>query len=96
MSDLKHIPSISVTYAQKGTSAAANELGMRPMQERAYQKRGEQYLLIKSAPASTAGRPPPSASGEVQKSLRKALLKYKLRKDNTLFERAYAYIKEYY
>ncbi|NRB53343.1 MAG: HsdR family type I site-specific deoxyribonuclease [Saprospiraceae bacterium] len=33
---------------------------------------------------------------EVQKSLRKALLKYKLHKDQALFERAYAYIKEYY
>jgi type I restriction enzyme R subunit len=33
---------------------------------------------------------------EVKKSLRKALLKYKLHKDNALFERAYAYIKEYY
>jgi type I restriction enzyme R subunit len=33
---------------------------------------------------------------EVQKSLRKALLKYKLHKDQILFERAYAYIKEYY
>lgn len=51
MSAPKSVPSISVTYAQKGTSAAANELGMRPMQERAYQKRGEQYLLIKSPPA---------------------------------------------
>jgi len=26
----------------------ANEFGMRPMQERAFEKRGEQYLLIKS------------------------------------------------
>jgi type I restriction enzyme R subunit len=33
---------------------------------------------------------------EVQKSLRKALLKYKLHKDQALFDRAYAYIKEYY
>ena len=33
---------------------------------------------------------------EVQKSLQKALLKYKLHKDQMLFERAYAYIKEYY
>jgi len=33
---------------------------------------------------------------EVQKSLRKALLKYKLHRDQVLFERAYAYIKEYY
>ena len=52
----KNIPSISVKYQQKGTSAAANELGMRPMQERAYQKRGEQYLLIKSPPASGKSR----------------------------------------
>ncbi len=33
---------------------------------------------------------------EVQKSLRKALLKYKLHKDQNLFDQAYAYIKEYY
>jgi hypothetical protein len=46
------IPAVSVTYAQDGTSTRPNTLGMRPMQERAYQKRGEQYLLIKSPPAS--------------------------------------------
>ena len=33
---------------------------------------------------------------EVQKSLRQTLLKYKLHKDQVLFERAYEYIKEYY
>lgn len=33
---------------------------------------------------------------EVQKSLRQALLKYKLHKDQQLFTRAYEYIKEYY
>lgn len=33
---------------------------------------------------------------EVQKSLRQALLKYQLHKDQVLFDRAYAYIKEYY
>lgn len=33
---------------------------------------------------------------EVQKALRKSLLKYKLHKDQDLFERAYSYIKEYY
>lgn len=33
---------------------------------------------------------------EVQKSLRKALLKYQLHKDQILFDRAYGYIKEYY
>ena len=32
----------------------------------------------------------------VQKELRKKLLKYKLHKDQLLFERAYGYIKEYY
>ena len=37
-----------------------------------------------------------SGEREVQKSLRKALLKYKLHKDQTLFDQAYAYIKEYY
>jgi len=50
------IPSVSVTYAQDGTSTRSNALGMRPMQERAYQKRGEQYLLIKSPPASGKSR----------------------------------------
>ncbi len=56
MSKLPSIPSVSVNYEQKGTSAKSNELGMRPMQERAYQKRGEQYLLIKSPPASGKSR----------------------------------------
>jgi type I restriction enzyme R subunit len=37
-----------------------------------------------------------SGEREVQKSLRKALLKYKLHKDQMLFDRAYEYIKEYY
>ena len=50
------IPSVSVTYAGDGRSTRPNELGMRPMQERAYQKRGEQYLLIKSPPASGKSR----------------------------------------
>jgi superfamily II DNA or RNA helicase len=50
------VPSISVTYAQNGSSTKANALGMRPMQERVYEKRGEQYLLIKSPPASGKSR----------------------------------------
>ena len=49
-------PSVSVTYARSGVSTKANALGMRPMQERAYEKRGEQYLLIKSPPASGKSR----------------------------------------
>ena len=52
----RSIPSISVTYAQNGSSKRSNELGMRVMQERAYEKRGEQYLLIKSPPASGKSR----------------------------------------
>ena len=56
MSDTKPIPSISVKYKQSGNSTKSNELGMRPMQERVYQKRGEQYLLIKSPPASGKSR----------------------------------------
>jgi superfamily II DNA or RNA helicase len=55
-SELKSVPSISVFYARNGSSTKANELGMRPMQERAYEKRGEQYLLIKSPPASGKSR----------------------------------------
>ena len=50
------IPTVSVTYARNGQSTKANALGMRPMQERAYEKRGEQYLLIKSPPASGKSR----------------------------------------
>lgn len=50
------VPSVSVTYARSGSSTKANELGMRAMQERAYEKRGEQYLLIKSPPASGKSR----------------------------------------
>ncbi|RZJ56293.1 MAG: HsdR family type I site-specific deoxyribonuclease [Flavobacterium sp.] len=37
-----------------------------------------------------------SGEREVQKSLRQALLKYQLHKDQILFDRAYSYIKEYY
>ena len=54
--ETKSIPSVSVTYARNGASTKANALGMRPMQERAFEKRGEQYLLIKSPPASGKSR----------------------------------------
>jgi superfamily II DNA or RNA helicase len=56
MTEPKSVPSISVAYAQTGASTKANALGMRPMQERAYEQRGEQYLLIKSPPASGKSR----------------------------------------
>ncbi len=52
----KSIPSVSVNYACNGSSTKANEMGMRVMQERTYEKRGEQYLLIKSPPASGKSR----------------------------------------
>jgi hypothetical protein len=56
MNKKREIPSVSVNYACNGRSTTANELGMRTMQERAYDKRGEQYLLIKSPPASGKSR----------------------------------------
>ena len=48
--------SVSMSYQRTGASKKSNELGMRVMQERAYAKRGEQYLLIKSPPASGKSR----------------------------------------
>lgn len=56
MTSIKNVPSVSVTYSQNGSSTKSNEFGMRPMQERAFEKRGEQYLLIKSPPASGKSR----------------------------------------
>jgi hypothetical protein len=50
------IPSVSIATARTGASTKANEFGMRPMQERAYARRGERYLLIKSPPASGKSR----------------------------------------
>ena len=56
MTERNTMSHISVSYAGKARSARSNELGMRPMQERAWDKRGEQYLLIKSPPASGKSR----------------------------------------
>ncbi len=53
---MANVPSVSVSYARNGNSTKSNALGMRAMQERAYEKRGEQYLLIKSPPASGKSR----------------------------------------
>jgi len=52
----RNIPSVSVSFAHNGKSSTPNALGMREMQERAYERRGEQYLLIKSPPASGKSR----------------------------------------
>ena len=56
MTTPKPVPAVSFQTARTGVSAKANALGMRPMQERAYNRRGEQYLLIKSPPASGKSR----------------------------------------
>jgi superfamily II DNA or RNA helicase len=56
MTTQKIIPAVSFQTARTGASAKPNEMGMRQMQERAYAKRGEQYLLIKSPPASGKSR----------------------------------------
>ncbi len=55
-SKIAAVPTVSMTYAADGKSTKSNEFGMRPMQERAYEHRGDQYLLIKSPPASGKSR----------------------------------------
>jgi superfamily II DNA or RNA helicase len=47
---------IKVEYGQTGKSKKTNVLGMREMQERAYNARTAQYLLIKAPPASGKSR----------------------------------------
>lgn len=47
---------VKVTYEQTGKSSSTNSLGMREMQEKVYQKRDAQYLLIKAPPASGKSR----------------------------------------
>jgi len=56
-SEKKTIPTVSVSYAHNGASTKANALGMRPMQERVYEKRGEPYLLIKLCSGVEEGPP---------------------------------------
>jgi superfamily II DNA or RNA helicase len=52
----RNIPSVFVSFAHNKSASKPNSLGMRAMQERAYERRGEQYLLIKSPPASGKSR----------------------------------------
>lgn len=47
---------VHVSYAQTGQSSKINPLGMREMQEKAYQARDAQYLLLKAPPASGKSR----------------------------------------
>lgn len=45
-----------VKYGQTGQSTKTNSLGMREMQERAYEKRDAKYILLKAPPASGKSR----------------------------------------
>ena len=47
---------VHVSYGQTGESAKINEMGMREMQQKAYQARDAQYLLLKAPPASGKSR----------------------------------------
>lgn len=47
---------VDVTYAQTGKSTSTNHFGMREMQERAFEARNAQYLLLKAPPASGKSR----------------------------------------
>lgn len=47
---------VHVKYQQTGKSKSTNELGMREMQQKAYEARTAQYLLIKAPPASGKSR----------------------------------------
>lgn len=55
MSDRKSISSVSVTYAANRASTRASALGVRPMQDGAYFRRGEQDLLIRTPSAPWHG-----------------------------------------
>jgi len=47
---------VEVHYEQTGKSKSTNELGMREMQEKAYEQRDAKYLLLKAPPASGKSR----------------------------------------
>ena len=47
---------VDVTYEQTGRSTSINKYGMREMQERAFEARAAQYLLLKAPPASGKSR----------------------------------------
>lgn len=47
---------VHVTYGQTGKSKSTNEYGMREMQQKAFEARTAQYLLIKAPPASGKSR----------------------------------------
>jgi superfamily II DNA or RNA helicase len=47
---------VEVKYEQTGKSKSTNQLGMRDMQQKAYEQRDAKYLLLKAPPASGKSR----------------------------------------
>jgi len=47
---------VKIEYHQTGSSSNTNELGMREMQQKAYEARASQYILLKAPPASGKSR----------------------------------------
>ena len=47
---------VEVNYEQTGKSKSINEFGMREMQQKAFEARGSQYLLLKAPPSSGKSR----------------------------------------
>ncbi|HSW37414.1 MAG TPA: DEAD/DEAH box helicase [Candidatus Saccharimonadales bacterium] len=55
-SEKKPINIVEVDYDQTGESIRTNTMGMREMQQRVYEKRNSQHLLVKAPPASGKSR----------------------------------------
>lgn len=53
---LKSANIVNAQYAQTGSSVHTDSLGMREMQQRVWEQRGAQYLLVKAPPASGKSR----------------------------------------
>ena len=47
---------VKIEYHQTGSSSNTNELGMREMQQKAYEARASQYILLKAPTASGKSR----------------------------------------
>lgn len=47
---------VDIEYEQTGSSTSSNNMGMREMQVRAYEKRNSEHLIIKAPPASGKSR----------------------------------------
>ena len=60
---------VHVTYDQTGKSKSTNAFGMREMQEKAYEGRTAQYLLLKAPPASGKSRALMFITSQCEKSI---------------------------